>query len=59
MLPVIAWAPFFPALATPARGWRTNPVTCLGSPGFRRTLVPATLVPAVAGLGYRLHRRGL
>jgi hypothetical protein len=27
--------------------------------GVPANLVPATLVPAVAGIGYLLHRRGL
>jgi hypothetical protein len=40
LLPVIAWTPFFPALATPEREWKINQVTCPGWPASRRTSYP-------------------
>ena len=59
LLPAIAWVPFFPALATPGTGVEDEPGHLPRVLGIPANLVPATLVPAVAGLGDLLHRRGL
>jgi hypothetical protein len=59
LLPTIAWAPFFLALATPGTKVEDHPGHLPRLLGIPANLVPATLVPALAGLGYLLHRRGL
>lgn len=59
LLPTIAWIPFFPALATPGTSVEDQPGQLPRVAGVPANLVPATLVPAVAALGYLLHRRGL
>jgi tryptophan-rich sensory protein len=59
LLPVIAWMPFFAALATPGTAVEDEPGQLPRIFGVPANLVPATLVPAVAGIGYLLHRRGL
>jgi hypothetical protein len=58
VLPAIAWAPFFLALATPGTKVEDQPGHLPRLLGVPVNLVPATLVPALAGLGYLLHRRG-
>jgi hypothetical protein len=59
LLPAVAWAPFFAALATPGTAVEDEPGHLPRVAGVPLNLVPATLVPAVAALGYLLHRRGL
>ncbi len=59
MLPPVAWAPFFLALATPGTAVEDEPGHLPRIARIPLNLVPATLVPAVAALGYLLHRRGL
>lgn len=59
LLPVIAWAPFFPALATSGTAVEDEPGHLPRIAGVPANLVPAALVPIIAGLGYLLHRRGL
>jgi hypothetical protein len=59
LLPVIAWAPFFPALATPGTGVEDEPGHLPRIAGVPANLIPGALVPAIAGLGYLLHRHGL
>ena len=59
LLPTIAWAPFFAALATPGTAVEDHPGHLPRIAGVPLNLIPATLVPAVAALGYLLHRRGL
>ena len=59
LLPAIAWTPFFAALATPGTAVEDQPGHLPRVGGVPLNLVPATLVPAVAALGYLLHRRGL
>jgi hypothetical protein len=59
LLPLVAWAPFFAALATPGTAVEDHPGHLPRVAGVPLNLVPATLVPAGAGLGYLLHRRGL
>ena len=59
MLPVIAWAPFFPALVTPGTAVEDEPGHLPRIAGVPANLVPAAVVPSIAGLGYLLHRRGL
>jgi Family of unknown function (DUF6640) len=59
LLPMIAWTPFFPALAAPGTGVEDEPGHLPRVAGVPANLVPAALVPAVAWLGYQLHRRGL
>jgi hypothetical protein len=59
LLPVMAWTPFFPALATPGTGVEDEPGHLPRVAGVPANLVPAALVPAIAWLGYLLHRHGL
>ena len=59
LLPLIAWTPFFPALAAPGTGVEDEPGHLPRIAGVPANLVPAALVPAIAWLGYLLHRRGL
>ncbi len=59
LLPAAAWAPFFLALITPGAAVEDEPGHLPRVAGVPLNLVPATLVPAVAALGYGLHRRGL
>ena len=59
LLPAIAWLPFFPALVTPGTAVEDEPGHLPRVAGVPANLVPAALVPAIAGLGYLLHRRGL
>lgn len=58
LLPVIAWAPFFLALATPGAAVEDEPGHLARVLGVPANLVPATLVPVISGLGYALHRNG-
>jgi hypothetical protein len=59
LLPTISWVPFFLALATPGTAVEDQPGHLPRIAGVPANLVPATLIPAVSGLGYALHRRGL
>jgi hypothetical protein len=59
LLPLIAWAPFFAALATPGTAVEDEPGHLPRIVSVPANLIPAALVPAIAGLGYLLHRRGL
>jgi tryptophan-rich sensory protein len=58
LLPTIAWAPFFFALAMPGTAVEDDPGHLPRIAGIPVNLVPATLIPAVSGVGYALHRRG-
>jgi uncharacterized protein DUF6640 len=58
VLPAIAWAPFFAATATPGTAVEDEPGHLARIVGIPANLVPGALVPAVAALGYVLHRRG-
>jgi hypothetical protein len=53
-----AWAPFFAALAIPGTAVEDQPGHLPRVAGVPVNLLPATLVPAISGLGYALHRRG-
>ena len=59
LLTAVAWAPFFPALATSGTAVEDEPGHLPRVAGVPPNLIPATLVPAIAAVGYRLHRRGL
>ncbi len=59
LLPAVAWAPFLGALAAPGTAVEDEPGQLPRVAGVPLNLVPATLVPAVAAVGYLLHRRGL
>ena len=58
LLPVLAWAPFFPALLTRGTAVEDVPGHLPRVAGIPLNLIPAALVPALSGLGYLLHRRG-
>lgn len=58
LLPVIAWAPFFLALATPGTAVEDEPGHLARVGGVPVNLVPATLIPVISALGYTLHRHG-
>jgi tryptophan-rich sensory protein len=58
LLPTIAWAPFFFALSIPGTAVEDQPGHLPRVAGVPANLVPATLIPAISGLGYALHRRG-
>ncbi len=58
LLPAIAWAPFFFALAVPGTAVEDQPGHLPRIAGVPANLVPATLIPAICALGYVLHRRG-
>lgn len=57
LLPAIAWAPFFLALATPGTAVEDEPGH-LARRGMPANLVPATLIPLISALGCTLHRHG-
>ena len=58
LLPAIAWAPFFIALATPGTAVEDEPGHLPRVAGVPLNLVPATVIPAISALGYALHRLG-
>jgi hypothetical protein len=58
VLPAIAWAPFFLALATPGAAVEDEPGHLGRIAGVPANLVPATLIPLISALGYTLHRHG-
>ncbi len=58
LLPAIAWAPFFLALATPGTAVEDEPGHLARVAGVPANLVPATLIPVICALGYTLHRHG-
>jgi len=58
LLPAIAWAPFFFALATPGAAVEDEPGHLPRVAGVPANLVPAALIPAISALGYVLHRHG-
>ena len=58
LLPAIAWAPFFLALATPGTAVEDEPGHLARVAGVPANLVPATLIPVISALGYALHRHG-
>lgn len=58
LLPTIAWAPFFLALATPGTAVEDEPGHLARVAGVPANLVPATLIPIISALGYTLHRHG-
>lgn len=58
LLPVAAWAPFFLAVLTPGTAVEDEPGHLARIAGVPSNMLPATLVPAVAAVGYTLHRRG-
>ncbi|PRY50972.1 hypothetical protein LY71_10235 [Geodermatophilus tzadiensis] len=58
LLSAVAWAPFFPALATPGTAVEDEPGHLPRVAGVPLNLVPAGLVPAVAAVGLLLHRHG-
>jgi hypothetical protein len=59
LLSALAWATFFLAVATPGTKVEDEPGHLPRIVGVPANLVPATLIPALSGLGYLLHRRGL
>ena len=59
LLPMLAWAPFFVALATPGARVEDVPGQLPRVVGIPLNLIPATLVPAMSALGYWLHRHNL
>jgi hypothetical protein len=59
LLPVVAWAPFFPALLTPGTAVEDVPGHLPRPAKIPLNLIPAALVPALSALGYVLHRRGM
>ncbi len=56
VLPVIAWLPFFFAVALPGTAVEDEPGHLPRIVGVPANLVPAVLVPALSALGYILHR---
>jgi hypothetical protein len=58
-LPVLAWAPFFVAVATPGAAVEDEPGELPRVAGVPLNLIPATLVPAISAFGYWLHRHHL
>ncbi len=58
LVPTIAWAPFWLALATPGTAVEDEPGHLPRVAGVPANLVPATLIPAICALGYTLHRNG-
>jgi hypothetical protein len=58
LLPVIAWAPFYAALATPGAAVEDEPGHLPRVAGIPLNLIPAALVPAISAIGYLLHRGG-
>ncbi len=58
VLPAIAWAPFFLALATPGTAVEDEPGHLARVAGVPANLVPATLIPFISALGYTMHRHG-
>ena len=58
LLPAIAWAPFFLALATPGTAVEDEPGHLARIAGVPANLVPAMLIPLISALGYTLHRHG-
>ncbi|MBO0730975.1 MAG: hypothetical protein J2P57_17095 [Acidimicrobiaceae bacterium] len=58
LLPMIAWAPFFVAVATPGAAVEDEPGELPRVIGIPLNLIPATLIPAISGAAYWLHRRG-
>jgi hypothetical protein len=58
LLPVIAWTPFYAALATPGAAVEDEPGHLPRVAGIPLNLIPAALVPAISAIGYLLHRRG-
>jgi hypothetical protein len=59
LLTAAAWLPFFPAAATPGTGVEDHPGHLPRVAGVPINLFQAGLVPAIAAVGYLLHRRGL
>ena len=59
LLPFIAWAPFFVALATPGAEVEDEPGHLPRIAGIPLNLVPASVVPFISAIGYYLYRRGL
>ena len=58
VLPAIAWAPFYLALATPGTAVEDEAGHLARVAGVPLHLVPATLIPLISALGYTLHRHG-
>ena len=58
LLPVIAWIPFYAALAAPGTAVEDEPGHLPRVAGIPVNLIPAALVPAISAIGYLLHRRG-
>ncbi len=58
LLPAIAWAPFFLALATPGTAVEDEPGHLARVAGIPANLVPAAVIPVISALGYTLHRHG-
>lgn len=59
LLPVISWAPFFFAVSIRGTGVEDEPGHLRRIAGIPANLLPAALIPALCGLGYAFHRRGL
>jgi hypothetical protein len=57
-LPAAAWAPFFLAYVMPGTAVEDEPGHLTRFAGIPSNMVPATLVPVVAGLGFLLHAQG-
>ena len=58
LLSVIAWVPFFPALAITGADVEDEPGHLPRVAGVPINLLPAGLIPASCALGYLLHRYG-
>lgn len=58
LLPVIAWTPFYAALATPGTAVEDEAGHLPRVSGIPLNLIPAAVVPAISAIGYLLHRRG-
>ncbi len=58
LLLVAAWAPFYLAFVAPGTAVEDEPGHLARIAGVPSNMVPATLVPLIAALGYALDRRG-
>jgi hypothetical protein len=59
LLPVLAWIPFFAAVATPGAEVEDEHGQLPRVIGIPLNLVPATVVPMISAVGYWLHCHNL